>query len=150
MNLPRHPSRQDRSGPWLLAGITLFWGLNFVTIKTSVAEVPIWTFRSICLLTGGLGLFAIGRLAGLSLKVPRAEWRPLAIAALGNITFWHIFSAWGLRYVPAGRGTIIAYTMPLFAAVFSVLWLKQPLIGLIFAALAARSEEHTSELQSQR
>jgi drug/metabolite transporter (DMT)-like permease len=128
---------QDRSGPWLLAGITLFWGLNFVTIKTSVEEVPIWAFRTICLLTGGLGLFAIGKLAGASLKVPRNEWRPLVIAALGNITFWHIFSAWGLQYLPAGRGTIIAYTMPLFAAVFSVLWLKQKMTGLIATALAA-------------
>lgn len=126
---------QDRSGPWLLAGITLFWGLNFVTIKASVEEVPIWTFRSICLLTGGLGLLGIARAVGLSLKVPRNEWRPLAIAALGNITGWHIFSAWGLQYVPASRGTILAYTMPLFAAVISVLWLKQKMTGLIATAL---------------
>ena len=128
---------QDRSGPWLLAGITLFWGLNFVAIKYSVEEVPIWTFRTICLLTGGIGLLSIGKLAGFSLRVPRNEWRPLMIAALGNITGWHIFSAWGLQHVPAGRGTIIAYTMPLFAAVFSVIWLKQKMTGLIVAALFA-------------
>jgi drug/metabolite transporter (DMT)-like permease len=127
---------QDRSGPWLLAGITVFWGLNFVTISTSVAEVPIWAFRTICLLTGGLGLLGIGKLAGSSLRVPRAEWRPLVIAALGNITFWHIFSAWALVYLPAGRATILAYTMPLFAAVISVLWLKQKMTGLIAMALA--------------
>ena len=93
--------QQDRSGPWLLAGITLFWGLNFVTIKYSVAEVPIWTFRTICLLTGGFGLLGIAKAVGFSLRVPRAEWRPLVIAAIGNITGWHIFSAWGLQYVPA-------------------------------------------------
>jgi drug/metabolite transporter (DMT)-like permease len=127
---------QNRSGPWLLAGITIFWGLNFVTIKYSVAEVPIWTFRSICLLTGGLGLLGIGKSAGLSLRVPRDEWRPLVIAALGNVTFWHIFSAWALTYLPAGRATILAYTMPLFAAVISVLWLKQKMTGLMVAALA--------------
>ena len=72
----------DRSGPWLLAGITLFWGLNFVAIKYSVEEVPIWTFRSICLLTGGFGLLGIAKAVGLSLRVPRAEWRPLVIAAI--------------------------------------------------------------------
>ena len=127
---------KDRSGPWLLLGITIFWGLNFVTIKTSVEEVPIWAFRSICLLTGGLGLLGIGKLAGFSLRVPKAEWCPLVIAALGNITFWHIFSAWALTYLPAGRATILAYTMPLFAAVISVVWLKQKVTGLIVAALA--------------
>jgi drug/metabolite transporter (DMT)-like permease len=128
-------SEQDRSGPWLLAGITLFWGLNFVTIKYSVEEVPIWTFRTICLLTGGFGLLGIAKAMGLSLKVPRAQWRPLVIAAIGNITGWHIFSAWGLQYVPASRGTILAYTMPLFAAVISVLWLRQKMTGLIATAL---------------
>ena len=127
----------DRSGPWLLAGITLFWGLNFVTIKYSVEEVPIWTFRTICLLTGGFGLLGIAKALGLSLRVPRAEWRPLVIAAIGNITGWHIFSAWGLQYVPASRGTILAYTMPLFAAVISVLWLKQKMTGLIATALVS-------------
>jgi drug/metabolite transporter (DMT)-like permease len=128
---------EDRSGPWLLAGITLFWGLNFVTIKYSVAEVPIWAFRTICLLTGGCGLLGIAKAAGFSLRVPRAEWRPLVIAAVGNITGWHIFSAWGLQYVPASRGTILAYTMPLFAAVISVLWLKQKMTGLIMTALVS-------------
>jgi drug/metabolite transporter (DMT)-like permease len=127
----------DRSGPWLLAGITLFWGLNFVAIKYSVEEVPIWTFRSICLLTGGFGLLGIAKAVGLSLRVPRAEWWPLVIAAIGNITGWHIFSAWGLQYVPASRGTILAYTMPLFAAVISVLWLRQKMTGLIATALVS-------------
>ena len=135
MSVSTASTAEDRSGPWLLAGITLFWGLNFVAIKYSVEEVPIWTFRSICLLTGGFGLLGIARAMGLSLRVPRAEWRPLVIAAIGNITGWHIFSAWGLQYVPASRGTILAYTMPLFAAVISVLWLKQKMTGLIAVAL---------------
>ena len=128
---------RDFFGPALLVGITIFWGLNFVAIKYAVAEVPILTFRTICLLVGGLGLLGIGKAAGFSLAVPRAEWRPLAIAALGNITGWHLFSAWGLIYLPAGRATIIAYTMPLFAAVISMLWLKQKMSGLTLAALVA-------------
>jgi drug/metabolite transporter (DMT)-like permease len=124
-------------GPALLLAITIFWGLNFVAIKDAVEEVPIWTFRSICLLAGGFGLFGIGKAAGFSLRVPRAEWRPLAIAAFGNITCWNIFAAAGLRYMPAGGATIIAYTMPLFAAAISAVWLKQKTTGLTIAALAA-------------
>jgi drug/metabolite transporter (DMT)-like permease len=125
----------DPSGPWLLAGITLFWGLNFVAIKYSVEEVPVLTFRTICLAVGGLGLLGIGRAAGLSLRVPRNEWVPLAVAAAGNITGWHLFSAWGLVYLPPGRASIIAYTMPLFAAVISVLWLGQRMTALMACAL---------------
>jgi drug/metabolite transporter (DMT)-like permease len=137
VTLEQASAREDRSGPWLLAGITLFWGLNFVTIKYSVEEVPIWAFRGICLLTGGFGLLGIAKAIGLDLRVPRDEWRPLVIAAIGNITGWHIFSAWALLYLPPGRGTIIAYTMPLFAAVISVLWLKQKMTGLIATALVS-------------
>ena len=130
------PAR-DAFGPALLVGITVFWGLNFVAIKYAVEEVPIWTFRTICLLTGGLGLLGIAKAAGLGLQVPRGEWRPLPIAALGNITGWHIFSAWGLIYLPAGRATIIAYTMPLFAAMISALWLKQRMTATTAVALIA-------------
>jgi drug/metabolite transporter (DMT)-like permease len=40
------------------------------------------------------------------------------LAALFNITAWHLCSAYGLTLIPAGRGAIIAYTMPLWTVIF--------------------------------
>ena len=80
----------------LLVLLTLVWGVNWPAIKLSVNEVPVWAFRTICLVAGAAGLFAIAAAARLPLRIPRRDLQPLIIAALGNITFWHLFSALGV------------------------------------------------------
>ncbi|GAB2178450.1 DMT family transporter [Dongia sp. agr-C8] len=129
-------SARHRTGFLLLVSITLFWGINWPAMKLSVNEVPVWAFRTICLLVGGIGLLAICRAFGYSLYVPREERRPLLIAALGNITCWHIFSALGVHHMAPGRASILAFTMPLWAAVIAALWTRERLTGLTVAALA--------------
>jgi len=111
-------------GLLLLAGITLVWGVNWPAMKLAVAEVPVWTFRTICLTSGGFGLLAIARLGGQRLRIPAAEIGPLLLTAAFNITGWHLASGFGLVYLEAGRASIIAFTMPLWAAVMAV-----PLLG---------------------
>jgi len=93
-------------------------------MKRAVAEVPVWTFRSICLFGAGAGFILICRLAGQSFRVPRGQVRPLLIVSLFNVTIWHICSATGLAHLAASRATIIAFTMPLWAALLAV-----PLLG---------------------
>ena len=46
MSLESLRETPDRSGPWLLAGITLFWGLNFVTWTTAAQRSQV-TSRSV-------------------------------------------------------------------------------------------------------
>jgi drug/metabolite transporter (DMT)-like permease len=130
------PQGADRTGLLLLASITLFWGVNWPAMKLAVAEIPVWSFRTICLLVGGLGLLAICRLGRQSLSVPRAELRPLILAALFNITGWHLFSAFGLVHMPAGRASIVAFTMPLWAALLAVPILGERLAPIAVAGLA--------------
>ena len=49
---------------WLLAALTLAWGFNWTAMKLALAEVPPWTFRSLCLGLGSAVLFAVLRLGG--------------------------------------------------------------------------------------
>lgn len=114
----------DRLGLVLLASITLFWGVNWPAMKIAVAEMPPWTFRTLCLVVGGLGLLAVGRAARLPLRVPPRQLGPLMLVSLFNVTGWHLFSAFGVLYMAAGRASIIAFTMPLWAALLSV-----PILG---------------------
>ena len=114
-------------GVFLMLSLSLLWGSNWPAMKAAVAEIPILTFRVICLYGGALGMFLLARLGGLSFKVKREEWVPLLIVSLFNITIWHICSAAGLKYVTAGRAAIIAYTMPLWATLLSVYLLKEKL-----------------------
>jgi drug/metabolite transporter (DMT)-like permease len=121
----------------LLAGLSLFWGVNWPIIKIVLAEIPVWTFRSLCLVCGGLGLLGLVRVNGVSLNIPKKELGPLLMVAVLNVTGWHLCSAYGVYYMQAGRASIIAYTMPVWAAIFSGILLNEPLrfrqiLGLFF------------------
>ena len=63
----------------LLALMTVFWGINFPVMKLALAEIEPWTFRVICLGSGAIGLFAIAKIAGQDLAVPRRDWPMLVL-----------------------------------------------------------------------
>lgn len=132
---------ERREGLLLLAGITLFWGLNWPAMKLAVAGIEPWTFRTLCLAAGAAGVALVAR--GRDLALPRRYWGPLVLAALTNVTGWHVFSGFGLTMIEAGRGSVIAFTMPLWAAPLSALVLGERLtrrsaagLGLGLCALA--------------
>jgi len=105
------------SGYGLLASLTLFWGLNWPIMKIVLNEMPVWTFRSLCLIAGGGALLAIAKLGRRPLRVPTGEIRPLLVCSLFNIVGWHLFSGYGVSLIESGRAAIIAFTMPVWAAV---------------------------------
>ena len=124
---PGSEARLPPTGFLLLVGLTLFWGLNWPFMKVALAEIPVWTFRSICLLAGGAGLLLFARLGGQRVRLRRAELPPLLFSALFNVIGWHLFSAYGVSQMEAGRASIIAFTMPVWAALLSV-----PVLGETF------------------
>ena len=107
-------------GYLLLVGLILFWGLNFPAMKVILSHMDAWTFRTLCLIIGGLGLLAICRANGMCLAVPRSDRGNLMLTALFFITGWHLFSAFGIGLMQAGRAMILGYTMPLWASLLGV------------------------------
>jgi drug/metabolite transporter (DMT)-like permease len=104
-------------------------------MKIALTEIPVWSFRATCVLGGTIGLFCIARLSGLRIRPAPAEWRPLAITALLNVTLWNIFIAYGIRLLPASRAAILAYTMPLWTVLLSHVMLGEPINRRRAAAL---------------
>jgi drug/metabolite transporter (DMT)-like permease len=45
----------------LLGTLAFFWGIGWPIMKMALIEIGPWTFRSFCLLFGGLGVFAIAK-----------------------------------------------------------------------------------------
>jgi drug/metabolite transporter (DMT)-like permease len=107
---------------WLLGALTLAWGLNWAAMKVALAEVPPWTFRSMCLGLGSAVLFLVLHLNGQKIPWPRGQWTRLWMLALLNITGWNMLVAFGLKMIPSGRASILAYTMPALAIPLSI-WL---------------------------
>jgi drug/metabolite transporter (DMT)-like permease len=130
------------TGIALLVTLTLAWGINWPMMKLALAEVPPWTFRSICLMVGGGVLLLLTRATGGALAVRADQLPQLALTSLFNITGWHLCSAYALLYTGSGRASIIGYTMPLWASALSVLILHAKVterqimaLGLGMAAL---------------
>ena len=103
-----------RRGFLLLAALTLLWGVNWPMLKLALSELPVLTFRGLCLFCAGLIIIGLHRALGRSLRVPRHQWRPLLVSGFFNITVWHLATGFGLLYTTSGRGAIIAYTMPVW------------------------------------
>jgi drug/metabolite transporter (DMT)-like permease len=120
----------------LLASLSLFWGLNWPGMKIILAEVTVWWFRALCLLAGGGILMTISALSGNRCRLQRGE--PGAVVLCGSFAIlgWMVFSAYGVSLMPAGRASIIAFTMPLWATLAAVYVLGERLtankiIGLL-------------------
>jgi len=134
--LRREAASLPRAGFILLATLALFWGGNWPAMKLVLAEVPVLSFRSLCLLVGGAGLLLIARAGRHGIHVPPAERGPLLICAMLNIVGWHLCSAYGVSLMPAGRAAIIAFTMPVWASLLGTWVLHEPLGANRLLALA--------------
>lgn len=119
----------------LLALLTFFWGINWPIMKIALAEMPVFTFRALCLGGGAIGLFAIALLKRMPFGIPRGHILHLVWISLFNITGWNVFVLYGLSMLPAGRTTILAFTMPLWLIPMSVLLLHERLTGWKLAGL---------------
>jgi len=114
---------------WLLAALTLAWGFNWTAMKVALAEVPPWTFRTLCLGLGSAVLFLVLKAGGHRLAVPKGQWGRLWLLAFFNITFWNVLVAFGMTMIPSGRAAILAYTMPVWAVPLSMWVLGERLTG---------------------
>ena len=101
----------------LLGALTFLWGFNWPIMKIALTEIPLWTFRSLCLALGGSSILCLAKIRGLPLSIPNREAKPLLLAAFFNVTGWYLCSAYGLYYLAAGRAVILGFTMPLWAAI---------------------------------
>src|SRR5512147_1500999 len=119
-----------------VAVLTLVWGCNWPVLKIGVSEFEPLTFRSITLPFAALGLLAVARLSGDAIRVPRALWPKVAALAFFNITGWNGLVLFGLAQLPAGRSAIIAYTMPVWSVLFSLVLLDEPLSKRKVAGMA--------------
>ena len=119
--------RLPRSILWLLALLTLFWGFNWPVVKTVLTAMSPLHFRSWGLAVGAASLFAMARLGGLPIRVPRGAWGRLATISMFNIGAWNALTAYGIPLMDSGRAAILAYTFPVFGVLFSLWLLKERL-----------------------
>lgn len=98
--------------------------MNWPILKAALVELPPLAARGLAGSLAALGLLVLAVALRSPLAVPRAE-RPWLLAYGGlNVGAWMGFSTLGLLWLNAGEAAVVAYTMPVWAALLA--W---PMLG---------------------
>jgi drug/metabolite transporter (DMT)-like permease len=103
----------------LLAVAVIGWGSNWPPLKLLLAELPPMAARAWPGLLAAALLAVVVRATGTPLRVPLGLWPRLWLAALLNITAWMGLATLSLGWLSASEGAIVAYTMPVWAALLA-------------------------------
>jgi len=115
---PERPRRSLEGIAMLL--ITAFgWGLNWPVLKFAIHVWPPLTFRVLSGVAGAVFLLAIVLVRGGRLLPRRDQWARLAISSVLNIGSYMGFATLSLYWLDASEASIIAYTMPIWAAMMA-------------------------------
>lgn len=109
---------------WLV--VTAFgWGFNWPVVKSALAVWHPFTFRLLSSAAAMALLLGLAASAGQAVwPRGRREWGLLALFAVFNVTSFVGLSTFSLLWLDASEAAIIAYTMPIWAALLA--W---PLLG---------------------
>ncbi len=119
----------------LLVLLTFVWGTNWPLFKIALDELPVFTFRTIVLVTACVVLSAILLVRGESFAVPPGKWPALIAASAMNLFIWNIATSLAVLYIPSGHASVLSYTMPLWVALIGFAAFGQRLTGRLLAAI---------------
>lgn len=122
---------------FLLAFLTLTWGLNWPVMKVGVTGYPPLAFRSLSMWLGLPVLWAVLKLRGVPFAIRREDRRELAALSLTNMIVWHLVAILAVQALSSGRAAILGYTMPIFSALWGVAMFGERLQARHVAGIAA-------------
>lgn len=102
--------------------IYFVWGSTFLAIRVGVREVPPFLFAGMRFVLAGFILYA-WMLATGAPSPTRREWRSAACVAVLIFVLDYGLLFWAERRVPSGLAAVMMATIPLFMALFEILFL---------------------------
>ncbi|MBO9563382.1 MAG: EamA family transporter [Niastella sp.] len=134
-----------------LGMVCFFWGTTWIASRQGVKHMPALQLAGIRQSIGGL-LYVIFFL-GKGRTLPRGkEWGPIIILSLLNFALSNGLSTWGVKYISAGLGSIIAATFPLWIVIINMFTVRsgipaKAVIGLLlgFTGVCVIFYEHLAD-----
>jgi drug/metabolite transporter (DMT)-like permease len=135
---PPHRPRIAPAGLLFLVITSVGWGSNWPITKYLLSELPPLTLRGLSGVIGALLLAGFAIVSRESLKVPAEQWPRLVMAAILNVTAWMVLMGLALLWLPASEAALLAYTMPVWAAMLAwpVLGERPTVLRVIALAMA--------------
>lgn len=98
----------------LLLGLVLVWGVHWVVVKVGLETIPPFTY-GVLRLAGGMAVLAVLMAATGRLRRPERADVPIILSyGLLAVALGIAMMNLALPYIPAGRSSILAYTIPLW------------------------------------
>jgi drug/metabolite transporter (DMT)-like permease len=126
----------SRKDWFLLALLTLCWGINWPVMKIGVLDFPPLLFRTLCMAGGLPAIWLVARLRRISLAIPPGQLKPILKVTLPNMIVWHFFIIYGVKLLSSGRVAILGYTMPVWAVLFGLLFYKERISRIAWIGVA--------------
>jgi len=121
---------------WLLIVLTtILWGYAWVHMKASLDYMGPFTFTAFRFSVGALTLLIVNTL--MKLGFPNKQyWMPLFVVGLLQTAAVFLLVMYGLKFVEAGKSSVLLYSMPLWSSLLAVKYLEEKLspkqlIGLL-------------------
>jgi len=135
--VPSQPETSDRAAKVMLVLLGLSWGLTWPAMRIALEEIPPFSMRAISLGLGAAALLIVMRMQGRRMGFGRRiDWLHIAVGSVLNIVGFTMLSAFALLMTSTSRAAILAYTMPIFAALFSWMVFGERLGAMKLIALA--------------
>ncbi|WP_227001880.1 DMT family transporter [Virgibacillus necropolis] len=119
--------------------ITIIWGYAWVLMKLSLNYMGPFTFSAFRFAVGSLTLLLIVWISKMGVP-PRAMWKHLIILGVLQTSVVFLLVMYGLRFVDAGKSSVLLYSMPLWSSLFAAKYLGEKitpakLTGLLIGML---------------
>jgi drug/metabolite transporter (DMT)-like permease len=109
----------------MLITLSLAWGVTWPVMKIALEELPPFSFRVVTSGLACLALFAVAFACGRDVRIKRPKARVhLAVAGFLNVACFTLGSAFAQLATTTSRVAVLAYTMPIWAAL-----LARPVLG---------------------
>lgn len=109
----------------LFAFIILTWGFGWPVTKIGLEYAsPVW-YTCVRLIMGTAVMFVLVIALGKCSLPQKRDWPLILIIAILQVSGYILLSNIGLKYVPAGRASILGYTTPVFVLPMAILFFKE-------------------------
>jgi drug/metabolite transporter (DMT)-like permease len=105
-------------------GVAVTWGLTFLSIKVSVAELTPMTLASLRFILASMILPLIALATKTSLKISFKDFPLIAVSGLIGITMYFFFENNGVMRLSASESSIIVGTIPVLTLIVEMLAYK--------------------------
>jgi drug/metabolite transporter (DMT)-like permease len=130
-------STTDTTAKLMLVALSFAWGLTWPAMRFALDEIPPLSMRVVTLGLGGGALMLYAKLQGHSLAL--VSWKNaghLTVSSILNVLSFSLLSVIAMLFAATGRVAMLAYTMPIWAALLAWAVLGERLTRTHVIALA--------------